>query len=49
MDDFWDILKRADLYGKKLTSKESILEMIKAYIEYYNHKRLQRILGVLTQ
>jgi len=44
----WGIIKRERYYGKKFTSRESIVEMIENYIEYYNNKRLQRNLGVLT-
>ncbi|WP_366926075.1 IS3 family transposase [uncultured Megasphaera sp.] len=42
------ILKRERYYGKRFTSKEALVKMIEDYIEYYNNKRLQRNLGVLT-
>ena len=48
MEGFWGIIKRERYYGKKFTSRKSIVEMIENYIEYYNNKRLQRNLGVLT-
>lgn len=48
MEGFWGILKRERYYGKRFTSKESVVKMIEEYIEYYNNKRLQRKLGVLT-
>jgi len=48
MEGFWGIIKRERYYGKKFTGRESIVEMIENYIEYYNNKRLQRNLGVLT-
>lgn len=48
MEGFWGILKRERYYGKRFTSRESIVEMIENYINYYNNKRLQRNLGVLT-
>lgn len=48
MEGFWGILKRERYYGNRFTSRGSIIEMIKTYIEYYNTKRLQRNLGVLT-
>lgn len=48
MEGFWGILKRERYYGNRFKSRESILEMINSYIEYYNNKRLQRKLGVLT-
>ena len=48
MEGFWGIIKRERYYGKRFTSKESVVEMIEDYIEYYNNRRLQRKLGVLT-
>ena len=30
------------------TDKETLIKMIEDYIDYYNNKRLQRNLGVLT-
>lgn len=48
MEGFWGIIKRERYYGKKFTSRESLVNMIEIYIEYYNNKRLQRNLGVLT-
>jgi transposase InsO family protein len=48
MEGFWGIIKRERYYGKRFTSKESVVEMIETYIQYYNNKRLQRNLGVLT-
>lgn len=48
MEGFWGILKRERYYGKRFTSRESVVEMIEDYINYYNNKRLQRNLGVLT-
>lgn len=48
MEGFWGILKRERYYGRRFTSRESVIEMIEEYIEYYNNKRLQRNLGVLT-
>lgn len=48
MEGFWGIIKRERYYGKIFTSRESLVNMIESYIEYYNNKRLQRNLGVLT-
>ena len=48
MEGFWGILKRERYYGKRFTDRESLVSMIETYIEYYNHKRLQRNLGILT-
>ena len=46
MEGFWDIIKRERYYGKRFTSRESVVEMIEDYMEYYNNRRLQRKLGV---
>lgn len=48
MEGFWGILKRERYYGRRFTDKESLISMIEEYISYYNNKRLQRNLGVLT-
>lgn len=48
MEGFWGIIKRERYYGKRFTGRESVEEMIVTYIDYYNNKRLQRNLGVLT-
>lgn len=48
MEGFWGILKRERYYGKRFTDRQSLVSMIENYIKYYNHKRLQRNLGVLT-
>lgn len=48
IEGFWGIIKRERYYGKRFTSRESLIEMIEDYIDYYNNKRLQRNLGVLT-
>lgn len=48
MEGFWGIIKRERYYGKKFTQRKSLINMIKDYIYYYNNKRLQRNLGVLT-
>ena len=48
MEGFWGIIKRERYYGKRFTDKETLVKMIEDYIDYYNNKRLQRNLGVLT-
>ena len=48
MEGFWGILKRERYYGKGFTDRGTLVAMIENYIEYYNNKRLQRKLGVLT-
>jgi transposase InsO family protein len=48
MEGFWGILKREKYFGKRFTNRESLVAMITNYIEYYNNKRLQRNLGIMT-
>ena len=48
MEGFWGILKRERYYGKRFTSKAELVRMIENYIRYYNERRVQRNLGVLT-
>ena len=48
MEGFWGILKRERYYGKRFTSKQDLVVMIRNYIAYYNGQRVQRNLGVLT-
>ena len=48
MEGFWGILKRERYYKRRFTSRESLVKMIEDYIDYYNNKRYQRRLGVLT-
>ncbi len=48
MEGFWGIIKRERYYGKRYKDRETLLKMIEDYIDYYNNKRLQRKLGVLT-
>lgn len=48
MEGFWGILKRERYYGRRFTDRDSLVMMIENYIDYYNHQRLQRNLGVLT-
>ena len=35
-------------YGRRFTSKHELVQMIQQYIRYYNTRRVQRNLGVLT-
>ena len=48
MEGFWGILKRERYYGRRFTSKHELVQMIQQYIRYYNTRRVQRNLGVLT-
>lgn len=48
MEGFWGILKRERYYGRRFTNRAELVKTIRSYIHYYNTKRLQRNLGVLT-
>jgi transposase InsO family protein len=48
IEGFWGVLKRERYYGKQFTGRESLVSMIEGYIYYYNNKRLQRNLGIMT-
>lgn len=48
MEGFWGILKRESYYGKRFTSRQELVRMIQDYICYYNTRRVQRNLGVVT-
>ena len=48
MKGFWDILKRERYCGRRFTSKQDLIQMIERYIRYYNTRRVQRNLGVMT-
>lgn len=48
MEGFWGILKRERYYGRRFTSKRVLVQMVQQYIRYYNTRRVQRKLGVLT-
>ena len=48
MEGFWGILKRECYYGRRFTSRESLVQTIEGYIDYYNNQRIQRNLGILT-
>ena len=48
MEGFWGILKRERYYGRRFTSKHELVQMIQQYICYYNTRRVQSNLGVLT-
>ena len=39
---------RINYYGKRFTGKQELVQMIHNYIAYYNDRRVQRDLGVLT-
>lgn len=48
MEGFWGILKREMYYGRRFTDREELVETISNYMDYYNKRRLQRKLHVMT-
>ena len=48
MEDFWGILKRERYYGRQFTSKRELIQTIENYIHYYNTRRVQRNLGMVS-
>ena len=48
MEGYWDIIKSEMYYLKKFTSKENLIDAIKAYIVYYNNHRYQLRLNCMT-
>lgn len=48
MEGFWGILKREMYYGRRFTDREELIQAISNYIDYYNKRRLQRKLHVMT-
>ena len=48
MEGFWGILKREMYYGHKFADREQLTQVISDYIYFYNYKRLQRRLSVMT-
>ena len=48
MEGFWGILKREMYYGRRFTSKADLITAIESYIVYYNTKRIQRKLRLMT-
>lgn len=48
MEGLWGIIKRERYYARRFTHRVTLVTMSEKYIEYYNTKRLQRNLGILT-
>ena len=48
MEGFWGILKRECYYGHRFTNRKALTNKIEEYISYYNTRRVQRRLGILT-
>lgn len=48
MEGFWGIIKREKYYRRNFTSRSSLVEMIHSYMEYYNNRRIQRKLHIMT-
>jgi transposase InsO family protein len=48
MEGFWGILKRERYYGHKFTDRVQLVKMITDYIDFYNNRRLQRRLSIMS-
>ena len=48
MEGFWGIIKREMYYGRKYHDRESLVQAIEDYLDYYNNRRYQRKLMTLT-
>jgi putative transposase len=48
MEGFWALIKREKYYRRKFTSRSSLINMIHNYMEYYNNRRIQRKLHIMT-
>lgn len=48
MEGFWGILKREMYYCHRFTTRDNLVAAITDYIDYYNNRRLQRKLNVMT-
>jgi len=48
MEGFWGILKREMYYGHRFTDREELTQAITDYINYYNYRRFQRRLAIMT-
>ena len=48
IEGFCGILKRECYYGKRFESREDVVDMIESYIYYYNNRRYQGQLVVVT-
>lgn len=48
MEGFWGILKREMYYRHRFKDHDILVKAIFDYIDYYNNKRLQRKLSVMT-
>lgn len=47
-EGFWEILKREMYYERRFTAREELIQTISNCIDYYNKRRLQRELHVMT-
>lgn len=48
MEGFWGIIKREMYYGRKYHDRETLVQAIEDYLDYYNNRRYQRKLMTLT-
>lgn len=48
MEGLWGIIKREMYYGRKYYDRETLVRAIEDYLDYYNNRRYQRKLMILT-
>lgn len=48
MEGLWGIIKREMYYGKKYHDRETLVQAIENYLDYYNNRRYQRKLMTMT-
>jgi transposase InsO family protein len=48
IEGFWGILKRESYYRRRFTDRAQLVSMITDYIDFYNHRRLQRCLSIMA-
>ena len=49
MESFFGRLKTECFYGKEFKTKEEIVEAVRDYLDYYNHRRIQlKLKGLRT-
>ena len=48
MEGLWGIIKREMYYGRKYHDRETLVQAIEDYLDYYNNRRYQRKLRIMT-
>ena len=48
MEGFWGIMKRESYYGRRFTNHDILIKAMTDYINYYNNRRVQRKLSIMS-